>query len=333
MSKKYLISIIGTRPQYVKVKPVYDYCLKHNISHEIIDTSQHYSRNMSCDIINSLGIENISKLEYNNKSELHYISNLISELNNALCEKKNIDVLVYGDTNSTFCAALVCYKLGIRFGHVEAGARCFNNKVPEELNRIFVDAAADVGFCFAEKDMYYIENPVLCGDLEYELLNNLNLPSPTFDGPVVLTVHRKENLSKQKLQRILNFCGEVGYEITWPIHHSVSGLSFFDDLQIPNNINIISPLNYIEINTLLNDTKFIISDSGGLLKTAPFFGKRILILRNEIGRTEVIDHGYGRLAEFSEGDIKWALEKMLPDRNFFMYKGIPSEIIVRKMNG
>jgi UDP-GlcNAc3NAcA epimerase len=328
-----LISIIGTRPQYVKVKPIYDYCLQNNIRHKIIDTNQHYSNNMSKAIIKSLGLSDITKLNAGNTNELTFMSRCISSLYSALSNKTGSKVLVYGDTNTTFCAALVCYKLGIKLGHVEAGARCFNNKVPEEINRIFADSVSDVGFCFAQKDMTHINHGVLSGDLEYELLNSMSFPAQCNDGPIILTVHRKSNLTKERIDKILAFCGTTGHTVVWPIHHSVSNSSFFKEVSIPKNVTIIEPLNYSKMTKILNECKFIISDSGGLLKTAPFFGKRILILRDEVGRTEVIDKGYGKFATFLPEDIQWALSPADPDRKFFLYDVLPSKCIVETMNG
>ena len=328
-----LYSVIGTRPQYVKVKPVYDYCLKHGIPHTIVDTNQHYSTGMSDGIIKSLGIENIFSLGVGNNKELPFMGSLINTLYEYFKDKRDAKMLVYGDTNSTFCAALVGYKLGIPLGHVEAGARCFNKDLPEEINRIFADAVSDFGFCFAEKDLYNIKNGILCGDIEYELLNNLNVPPPSLTGPVVLTVHRKENLTKTRISDILDFCARLECPIVWPIHHSVEKADFFRELEVPKNVRVVPPYDYLKMVDALNSARFIVSDSGGLLKTAPFFGKKILILRNEVGRTEVIEHGYGKFAAFEDEDIEWALRLVEPDRSFFLYDTFPSQCIVETMNG
>lgn len=325
-----LYSVIGTRPQYVKVKPVYDYCLRNNIPHTIVDTNQHYSIGMSDSIIKSLNINNVFSLGVGTGKELPFMSSLITTLYKYFEHKQDAKILVYGDTNSTFCAALVGYKLGLSVGHVEAGARCFNKALPEEINRIFTDSVSDFCFCFSDTDLQNIENGILCGDLEYELLNNLNVPSPSFTGAAVLTVHRKENLSKDNLSVILDLCKQLEYPILWPIHHSVQNVSFFQELNIPENIWVVPPYDYKKMVDALNSAQFIVSDSGGLVKTAPFFGKRILILRKKIERVEVIQQGYGRLATFSKEDIDWLLETAEPNRNFFIYNNVvPSECIVQ----
>ena len=167
-----ILSVIGTRPQYIKIKPLFDYCNTNNISHIIVDTNQHFSKNVSDYFINEFSLSIDYNLNVNNSNELSFISESMIKFKDVL-EKENPDfVLIYGDTNSTLSSSLVCYKLGIPFGHVEAGLRCDNIKVPEELNRIVADLTSTLQFTPIKKVLPILNNGILCGDLEYELLNN-----------------------------------------------------------------------------------------------------------------------------------------------------------------
>ena len=142
-----IVSIIGTRPQYIKIKPFHDYCKKNNIEHKIIDTLQHYSDNVSKLLIKDLELKIDKQLEVENSSEISFLSDLTLKLEKALREESPDFVLVYGDTNSTFIAGLVAYKMKIPIGHIEANLRCGDVSVPEEVNRIFVDTVSTIRFC------------------------------------------------------------------------------------------------------------------------------------------------------------------------------------------
>lgn len=325
-----IVSIIGTRPQYIKVKPIYDYCIANNLYHTIIDTNQHYSNDVSKKIIESLNINIDINLNAKGKNEIEFISDTINKLQNILTSIKNVFVLIYGDTNSAFAAALVCYKNNIKFAHIEAGARCFNNKVPEEVNRVFIDTAASINFCTAKRDCDNISNGVLCGDLEYELLksfNNKNLKNYSEYG--LMTVHRQSNMNKTSIEKIFNFCIDLG-KIILPLHHRLKSQKWFNTLNIPNNIKITDPLNYHDMYQVMKSCRFILTDSGGVLKTSPFFGKKTLILRPQVGWIDTIEKGYAKICDFSLENKKWILNNSKDiDIDFYSQKEKTSEIIIK----
>lgn len=318
-----MISIIGTRPQYIKVKPIYDYCLKNGISHKIIDTGQHYSNGMSKQIIEDLEIKTES-LGVKGK-ELEFIANLILRLKKVVKDK----VLVYGDTNSSFTIALVCYKLGIRFAHIEAGARCFNNKVPEEVNRQFIDMTSTWNFCSFKPDLKNISNGILAGDLEYELLNKMN-PTIESEGFGILTVHRQENMTQERIEKIFSLCEQTGVDIILPIHHRLKSQVWFKEIKLSDNLYLVEPYNYSKMVEGMAKCRFLITDSGSVQKTAPFFGKRCLVLRSESGIRETIEKGYARICTFTGEDLDWLQGKVKPDKKFYLY-GQPSEIIINEI--
>ena len=123
-----ILSVIGTRPQYVKIKPIFDFCNENKINHVIVDTNQHYSKNVSDYFINEFSLIINHNLQVNNSNELHFITKTM-EMFAEVIDLENPDfVLIYGDTNSTLSSSLVCYKKNIPFAHVEAGLRCGNIK-------------------------------------------------------------------------------------------------------------------------------------------------------------------------------------------------------------
>ena len=324
-----LISIIGTRPQYIKIKPFHDYCILHNINHKVIDTLQHYSDEVSGNLIDDLKLSIDYSLDIQNNTELDFISKCIQKLTCILLQENPTFVLAYGDTNTTFCASLVCYKLRIAFGHIEAGLRCNNIKVPEEVNRTFADFTSDIQFLpgpnLVNKSL---NNPVICGDLEYELLNKIN-PTITVEDFAILTIHRQENCNSLRLNEILTFCGSLNIPIVFPLHHRMG--KYLENLKIAEKISICPPLKYTEMVKKMAACKFILTDSGSIQKTSPFFGKPTLVFRAEAEWIETETRGYSRLFKGNKEDIKYLANVLHQEKKFYLNKSqLPSEIIYNK---
>ena len=197
-----LLSVIGTRPQYIKLKPLYDYCKLKGLEHIVVDTNQHYSDNVSKNLIKDLCLNVDINLSLKYSNEIDFIAKATQSLAKIIEKESPDTILIYGDTNSTFCAALSAYKLGIPIAHIEAGERCFDNSVPEEINRIFADNVSSLNFCSSKSSKANI-NGVFCGDLEYNLLNNID-PKITFENFGVMTIHRQNNCSKIRINKIFD---------------------------------------------------------------------------------------------------------------------------------
>ncbi len=321
-----ILSVIGTRPQYIKIKPFYDYCKINNIDHKVVDTMQHYSKNVSKDIIDDLEIKINYSMDPIITSEIGFISDCMANLEKIIKKENPNYVLVYGDTNSTFCAALVSYKLGIPIAHIEAGLRCGDNKVPEEVNRIFSDTISNLKFCPSQQSMSNLEDGICSGDLEYELLNNIN-PKINYLDHGIMTIHRQSNIDADKLRKILSFCAKIPRNIKFYVHHRTKPV--LKSLEIPNNIMLKDPCDYSTMVNEMSCCGFIITDSGGIQKTAPFFGKKALIVREKIEWKETEESGYVKKCSFSKENIKWLLTNDLNRDKMFYINGdkTPSEII------
>jgi len=291
-----IITIIGTRPQYIKLKSLYDYFKKNNIDNYIIDTNQHYSANVSGNIIKDLELEIDCNLCISGEDEISFMANGLCSVHNKLKEicDKDTTILVMGDTNSTLISSLVAKKMGLRLAHIEAGIRCHDRNRPEELNRIMVDDLADIHFTSREKDKENVANPVHIGDLEYNFLNSIehNYGSTSYYGAILLTIHRQENMNINNLSKILNFCRSLKSPILFPIHHRTSNFIKNNNMSIPDNIKVINPVSYMDMISLMRGCKGIISDSGGVTKTAPFFGKKCIIPLYQVEWSEVIEKRY-----------------------------------------
>lgn len=292
-----LVSVIGTRPQYIKIKPFYDYCLQNKINHSIIDTNQHYSSNVSDIFISEFDLKIDYKLQAENSCPNYFISDSIKKIHDIFKDICPTHVLVYGDTNSTLSAAISTKNLGIPLYHVEAGIRCNDTNRPEEINRILIDDLSDVHFISRHKDFSNVNHPVYIGDLEYYFLNSIEksgkMTNIEYLDFYLMTIHRKENSNVDNIKNILNMCESLKDKIIWPIHHRIKKI--ISNMDIPKNIHIIEPLGYMDMIYKLCKCKGIISDSGGVTKTSPFFGKKCIIPLKTNEWDDVVEHGYATL--------------------------------------
>ncbi len=325
-----VISIIGTRPQYIKIKPIYDYCILNKIDHKIIDTRQHYSHNVSGALIKDLSLKIDTSLDLDTSTEINFILDCTKNLYNVLNQDNPDVVIVYGDTNSTFCAALAAYKLGIKVVHVEAGERCFDNNVPEEINRIFVDTVSSFNFCSSKDALGNIDNGLFCGDLEYELLNNLD-PNISYQNFGVMTIHRQSNCNKKSIASILSLCSKIPFNIKFYVHHRTKSLL---PEQVPSNIELLDSCPYTEMVNQLSTCSFVITDSGGIQKTSAFFGKKTLVMRDTTEWREVERLGVARLCGKPDDDLAWlaSCSQKRDKKCYLRDDGVmPSELIFKKI--
>ena len=315
-----IIISIGTRPQYIKIKPLYDYFVKNNVCNYIVDTNQHYSDNVSKNLIDDLSLKINCNLGIKSKNEIEFISKTMNSLFNLYSEildkNKNLTVVVFGDTNSTLASSIVAKKMGLNLAHIESGIRCGDRSRPEELNRIVVDNLADVHFISREKDSKNVFNPIYVGDMEYAFLNGIesSFDDISYDGPILLTIHRQENMDVDKISYIFNYCSKINYPIIFPIHHRTNQFISKNNILVPTNIKVVEPLRYMSMIKTMRYCRGIISDSGGVSKTSPFFGKKCIIPLDKVEWTETIDLGYAT----NELNLKWFDDYKI-NRNMELY--------------
>src|SRR5689334_2401024 len=205
----HVLHVVGARPNFMKAAPVY-WALagRPNVAQTLVHTGQHYDRNMSGVFFSQLSIpEPDFNLEVGSGSHAQQTAAIMSRFEPVVLEKNPDIVLVYGDVNSTVAAALVCAKLGIKIGHVEAGLRAFDRTMPEEINRLVTDQLADMLFTPSEDGDKNLANEgvpkekiFLVGNVMIDTLVRL-LPAAqgaTLDGVpqkyILVTLHRPSNV-------------------------------------------------------------------------------------------------------------------------------------------
>lgn len=291
--------IIGTRPQYVKFKPLYNFLKNNKCDFIVIDTNQHYSDNMSRSFIEEFELNINCNLLIPNSNPVNFISDVLIGLHKIISRENISDIIVMGDTNTTLAGALFANKMGFRLSHIEAGMRCGDKNRPEEINRIITDTLSNIHFTSRREDNKNVFNPFYTGDLEFGLLNSMSekgdIPKQEFKNYIFMTLHRQENIEAERLEYIFKLCELSRENFILPLHHSTKISVEKNKINIPENIRVIEPLGYKEVIAKLSECKAIFSDSGGILKVSPFFGKKCLVPLGCTEYDDLIELGYAKL--------------------------------------
>ena len=325
-----IVSIVGARPQFIKTAMVARaLAVRDNCTHELIHTGQHFDNNMSRVFFEELEIpEPAHHLEIYGLSHGVMTGRMMEQLEPLLRAGKPDWTLVYGDTNSTLAGALVAAKLHLPVAHVEAGLRSFNRRMPEEVNRVLVDHAADLLLTPTQtaddnlaREGMSANRIVRVGDVMHdaalfygamtdeksEILSRLNLTSGAF---ALATIHREENTENcGQLNLMVSALESVAGELSvvWPVHPRLRGRVESKSLRL------IEPVGYLDMQCLVKNAAVVLTDSGGLQKEAFFHRVPCVTLREETEWTELVKAGWNRLA--GVGDKQRILDCFQEARN------------------
>lgn len=332
-----ILTVVGARPQFVKAAVVSRaLSVAGGFDEKIVHTGQHYDANMSSVFFAELGIsEPHYNLNVGNVSHAVMTGRIMENLESVIALENPACVMVYGDTNSTLAAALTARKLHKTVAHVEAGLRSFDMRMPEEVNRILTDRISDLLFCPTPaaienlKAEGYDKFPcrvVDSGDVMFDaalffldkirtqtahpIVENLRL------GDFVLcTVHREENTDdRERLSSIFAALDEIHRQIpvVLPLHpRTEKMLKLFG---VKSNVHLIAPVRYLEMLSLLDRCRVVLTDSGGLQKEAFFTRKFCITLRDTTEWTELVAHNVNFLAGSDKEKILELFNK-LPNAN------------------
>jgi len=333
--KKKVAIILGTRPEIIKMSPVIRELRRQKISHFIIHTNQHYSQKMDAIFFRELEIAP-AKYNLDVGSGIHGLQTgkMLPRIEEVLLKEKPSCVLVHGDTNTTLSGALAAKKLHLKIGHVEAGLRSFDEKMPEEVNRVLTDHMTD--FCFAptktaslnlrkeginSKKIIITGNTIveavkqnkIIADKKSKILSKLKLENKKF---ALLTFHRPENTdSKKNLENIIKGLSivnkKLNLEIIFPAHPRTQKMIDKFKLKIPAGIKIIEPVGYFDFLTLIASAQLIFTDSGGIQEEACILKVPCVTLRGNTERPETIAVGSNVLVGSDVQKILSAARKML----------------------
>ncbi|MBI5681009.1 MAG: UDP-N-acetylglucosamine 2-epimerase (non-hydrolyzing) [Methanobacterium sp.] len=333
-----IVTILGTRPEIIKLSPIIPLIDK-EFDHILIHTGQHYSYNMDKIFFEELGLRNCDySLNVGSGTHSMQTGKMMIEIENVLLNENPDWVIVQGDTNSTLAGAITASKLNIKIAHVEAGCRSFDKKMPEEINRILVDHCSDILFApdenavknlaaegIQKEAIHLVGNTSVDACLRIMDLFNLNRLTELNlekENYILLTIHRQENTEYNKLKEIIKAVNQISnrIKVVFPLHLRTKKIIEDNNIEISENILQIDPVGYKEFIWLLKNSKFVMTDSGGIQEESAILNVPCLILRDNteweylvnMGKTQLVGTNYKNIIS-SVSDLlnnNWKLEKM-----------------------
>lgn len=310
MHLKHVLHVVGARPNFVKLAPVFSaLACRAGIRQTLVHTGQHYDANMSDVFFPQLGIPPADvNLAVGSGSHAKQTAGIMERIEPVLLSRNPDLVLVYGDVNSTVAAALVCAKLLIPVGHVEAGLRSFDRSMPEEINRVITDQIGSLLFTpsadanenlaregIASSRVHFVGNVMI--DSLARLLPAASRPTdmPLPPSYALVTLHRPSNVDDVEwLGSMLKALSEVGRDlpIIFPVHpRTRERITPRARGKRSNGLLLCDPKPYLEFLFLQKNATVVITDSGGIQEETTFLGVPCLTVRENTERPITVDLG------------------------------------------
>ena len=323
-----ILTIVGTRPELIRLSRIIPLIDKYS-KQIIVHTGQNFDKNLDKVFFENFSIRKPDYYLGARGSFGSQISTILEKIEKIIENEKPDRFFVLGDTNSSL-GALMAKRMGVKVYHAEAGNRCYDDKVPEEVNRRIIDHSSDCLLPYTyrsaenlvkegidRKNIFVIGNPIYEVINYYDkqinksnILNKLKLQKKKY---FLVTLHRTENTNDPK--RLKNFLdsfkkvhAKYKLDLIWPIHPR-SKLSIKDNnLKIPKGLRTINPLDFFEFVKLEKNSLCVITDSGTVQEECAIFGLPNITIRDSTERPETIEGG----SNFITGD---SAEKILSGIN------------------
>lgn len=320
-----ILSVVGARPQFVKLAPVAAAVTAAGHEHVIVHTGQHYDPELSEVFFTGLGIpEPDVRLGVGSGGHGAQTGAMLGALDPVLGRYAPDWVLVYGDTNSTIAGALSAVKLHLPVAHLEAGLRSFNRRMPEEHNRVLTDHAADLLLAPTPQAMVHLareglaERSVMVGDVMVDAClrardlagaaGSADAPAPGIDprAPyLVATIHRAENTDEpERLAAIVGALAALPLPVALLVHPRLRARAGEFGIDLGRGaIRPGSPLPYAQMVAAVSGSVGVVTDSGGLQKEAYILGRPCTTVRSETEWPETLADGWNALVDAADGKL------------------------------
>ena len=302
-----VLSVVGNRPQFIKSGPLSAALREAGIEEVGLHTGQHWDPELS-----DVFYEELALPEPRHRLDLHTADaeTMRPAIAAVIAQERPDWVLVFGDTNSTRAGAEAASDAGVPVAHVEAGLRSGDLSMPEEHNRIAVDATAALLLCPDERSRETLMAEGVAGRIEvvgdvmadacFQLAPIARERSRILaehglepGGYVVATIHRQANVEPGRLARIVDGLGRIGERVVFPIHprtRSVLGAT-------PPNVDVIAPVGYLDMAALVSQARVLVTDSGGLQKEAYWYGVPCVTARPSTEWVDTVELGANVLVD------------------------------------
>jgi UDP-N-acetylglucosamine 2-epimerase (non-hydrolysing) len=331
---KTVMIVVGTRPEIIKMAPVIRALQKSKIPLIFVHCGQHYDYNMSQQFIEEL---ELPTPDYGYKVKAYsqglQTARIITRMERLLKKTTPALVLVEGDTNGVLATALAAVKLGIPVGHVEAGLRSFDLRMPEEHNRRLTDHVSTYLFApteIAEKNLkrenvwgkiYVTGNTVIDAVTQHLPIAEKKskiLEAISFELFALATAHRTENVDELTvLKNFMETFAEAPTPVVYPMHprtkKRLKQNRIYNKIKKSTNMQILPPLGYLDFLVLMKKCKMIVTDSGGIQEeaTAPCIRKPVLVIRLSTERPEAVKAGFAEVVGIEKNTILEAMKRIL----------------------
>ena len=332
--------IVGTRPEIIKMAPVVRALQANSAPFTFVHCGQHYDYTMSKRFIHELGLPKPDfSFEVRSRSPSLQTGRIMVIIQRVIKDAEPNLVLVEGDTNGVLASALAALKLNVPVGHVEAGLRSFDLRMPEEHNRRLVDHVSTYLFAPTEKARKNLEKERVWGKV-YVTGNTVidtviqHLPiaeekssilkTIVFKKFALVTAHRAENVDDSDvLENLVESFIEAPLPIVYPVHprtqKRLRQQKMWKKLSSSENVQIMPPLGYLDFLLLMKKCEIILTDSGGLQEeaTAPPMRKPVLVIRLSTERPEAVEAGFAKVVGVEKEALTKAIENALDERIVF----------------
>lgn len=360
---KTVITIIGTRPEIIKMSPLIP-LFDDKFNHILIHSGQHYSPKMDAIFFEEL---NLRKPDYTfecgNLNSVEQVAQIMIKLESIVMKVNPDAIVVHGDTNTTLAGALTAAKYkgkGVKLVHVEAGCRSHNLQQAEEINRVIVDRVSDLMFVPTLSDSenlaaeglpatkYFVTgNTVIDSCLRASaivdtktLLNKYHLTNGSY---ALMTMHRQETVDTEAiLTEMIDAIEAIAEKIPviFPLHPRTEKRMTEFSLSFKNkNIKIIEPVGYLDMIGLTKSARFCITDSGGLQEEASVLKIPTIVIRKETEYTHYVRDGILFLTGPYKDRILDKVDSLISDESSYQkFKSLnisfptnSSQVILEKM--
>ena len=341
---KSILLVVGARPNFMKAMPLIREFKKHpkKISCTLVHTGQHYDNAMSGAFFSDLKLPKPDMyLGIGSATHGRQTAKIIEGIERILLKNSFDLVIVVGDVNSTIGAALAAAKLNIKVAHVEAGLRSFDRKMPEEINRVLTDHISDYLFTTESygtanliKEGIRASKIFFTGDIMIDayfackpqiarsgILSKLGLKAKDF---ALVTIHRPSNVDdKKSLRKIVDILTTVSKKIkvVFPMHPRTAKMLRKYNFNL-GDVIIVKPLGYVDFHKLLEASRFVMTDSGGIQEESTVMNIPCLTLRTTTERPVTVERGTNLITGPDKTKALRAVRAILND-NWKKAKPIP----------
>ncbi len=312
-----ILVVVGVRPHFMKLSVLLPQL---ETAHEVTTahTGQHFDRVLSGAFFDELGLpEPTRRYDVGSGSHAIQTGRAMQAVEEAAIELKPDLVVVIGDANTTLAGALAAAKLGIPVAHIEAGTRSFDRALPEEINRLAIDAVASLHLCTSERSRRqlvtegHVDTAVVVGDLLLDAIDQrrdamrtaghrLRAEIPVLGSAALVTVHRAATVrDSYALNAVVEGVSHLGRPALCVLHpatrHALIGSGLLDELLAAPGVRVLDALSHTDLLALVSAADRVLTDSNGVQREALFLGTPCFVLRDSTEFRESVDLGAARL--------------------------------------